>query len=136
MHTDTNNKGIPRGNYIYTMECHSSDTLLPEESGVGEQALLEAPGLASDLDVQPGQFVSGSGGLVPNVARFLCMMTTCPEDTRVRVRVSSDIPDMTNNFDETPQMPLSGPSAPGDYFTNIRISFVKVILRLRPILNL
>ena len=25
---------------------------------------------------------------------------------------------------------------PGDHFTNIRISFVKVILKLRPILNL
>ena len=54
------------------------DTPLPEDPGVGEQALLEAPGLASEFDVQLGQLLSRSGGLIPDVARFLCMKTTFP----------------------------------------------------------
>ena len=60
------------------------------------------------LYVLYGQLLSGTGGLIPDISRFLGMKTTSSEDSRVRVRASSDIPDLTNNFDETTQMPSFG----------------------------
>ena len=87
--------------------------------GVPLDGTMAAPGLTvpdildcslpimPDLDGKPEVPLSGSGGPFPDDFRFSYMDTPLP-DSGIRILASMEIPDLANNFDKRPGMPLFG----------------------------
>ena len=56
--------------------------------------------------------LSGSRGPIPGDYQFSHMDTPLPDDSGVRTRALSEVPDLTSNFTRKPRTPLSGSGGP------------------------